>query len=155
MKEINRDRLRALFDDRVLELYAVALVAGDQNFSLPRKQAIKLIVKDLINSGFTPAVVAHTVGLTAVEVHRIAKATESYSRGFNIAVRVFKDPVKVLERSEEYAYDYYISKSIVETIIIEDLAKAGWETNQIHAATKFGKRRIQRIKKRLREDEDE
>ncbi|WP_169308532.1 helix-turn-helix domain-containing protein [Nitratifractor salsuginis] len=47
-----------------------------------------------------------------------------------------------------------MSRQFVEYLLIEDMARAGWTTRQIVAATGFGERRVQRIVKKIREEQE-
>lgn len=150
MMEINRDRIRDLVDNHILPLYMVLRETGDMKISLSETQTHRYLVRLLRKAGLQDDAIAAVVDIDKRKVKRIKDSRASDS--FNRACELFKNPVLLLKKCDRYGYEYNLSKLSVERMIIEDLILGGWTTRQITTATGFGKRRVQRLRKKLQEN---
>jgi len=153
VRELNKWRLMELADGDVLRLWLVARQKGNLPISLSRKEATRYIVKELYRAGHGIKEIAMILRIEEKIVKNAINATKNYSKGFRNALKVFKHPLIVYQRSEKYGYDYYISKMNAESALIDELLRGGWTISQVVHATGFNRRRVQRAAKRLREEE--
>lgn len=154
MREVNKWRIEELTSGHVLILYRLLGDEDNIQLNLRRREVVRYIYQKLKKAGIEDEKIA---AMLQEDVRRLRKMGNStrFSKGLLNAVRIFRNPLVLLLKSDDYSFSYSISRSNVERIIIEKMVKAGWTTRQIAAATGQGYRRIQRIAKKLRETEDD
>ncbi|WP_456432648.1 hypothetical protein [Nitratifractor sp.] len=152
-QEWAREQLYDLVDGDLLRLYAFVLKNGNCRVALSKELAVAKIARDMESRGAPRKAIRETVRRYGVS--RIPKR-KAFPKGFLAAVRLFGDPERVLEKSaEDVTLVYVLKRRHIEYLIIEALAKAGWSPSQIVAATGFGRRRVQRIVKKVKEQHNE
>lgn len=151
-RELNRDRARELVDNHIFPLYQIIKRTGTVEISTRKSEALKFSANILHRAGFSIEQIANSLGMRqrSVELAIDKKVSNKLKR----AVSLFGNPFVVLMKSEEYACDYTITQQMTEHMIIEDLVKAGWTTSQIVRATGFCARRVQRVRKKISEEEE-
>ena len=154
-KEIIRYHIRELVNGNTLALYKAIQQTGDIEISIRRSQAIKYFASIMIAGGFGDRSIMAVLAIAEHDLLNIRRSGFTPTAGFRRALCLMRHPMALLQKSSEYAYDYIIRKTVVETLVIEDLVTVGFSNAQVHAATGFGLRRIQRIRKRLYEEECE
>ena len=152
-RELNRWRVRETFGDRIFSLYMVVKKYGNFKISLSRKQALRFVCTNLKELGYTRREISSILNIDEADV--TFTASKKFPTTFMLAVKLFRDPLELLKKSDYYGHEYYITKQGLEVIIIENLITAGLENRQIATALKTNIRRIQRVRKRMKEDNDD
>jgi hypothetical protein len=149
-REWSRWAVKELSGGRLIDLYAYVLKNGIEKMSLSRPSAAGRIIHELREAGFDEKTIRATL-----ERYGIKNATvRSRAEAIDAAAGFLGGYFKILEIGDEYHFTYPTKKSLIEYLMIEELARAGWTATQIWKATGFGRRRIQRIVKKVREGDD-
>lgn len=153
--EISKWRIEELCDGHIIPL--LKMIGGEtKTIALRRSEVIRYLYEKLSKGGFSDESIAAMLDIDIDYLRHVRYRTGGrFTKGLKNAVELFKNPVALLKKSDNYAYTYTIYPTIVESIVIEKLLMAGWSNRQIAMATGYGMRRIQRIAKKLRESEDE
>jgi len=145
MREINRDMIRDLVDNHILPLYSCVKGVNKIELTLSQIEANRYIAHTLRHAQYTRRQISYVLQITEKQVDRLLG--RKLTKGFKRAIALIDNPLILLQKSDEYAFDYTITPKMVERMIIEDLAKAGWTAHQIKVATGLNLRTIQRIRK--------
>jgi len=145
MREINRDMIRELVGNHILPLYFCIKETGGVELTLSKMEADRYIAHTWRSAGYTVQQICDGLELKKRQVKCLLG--RKLTKGFREATQLIGNPLVLMRKSDEYAFDYRITLKVVERMIIEDLAKAGWGTTQIKKATGFNLRTIQRIRK--------
>ena len=154
MREVNRYRIDKLSEGNVLLLLKWLADKNKKEVSLKRSEAIRYLYENLKKANFSDERISVMLGVDIRYLKRM-RLGGRFTKGFRNAMELFGNPVAILQKSDNYDYIYTIHRSIVESIMIEKLVRAGWTTRQIAAATGQGYRRIQRVAKKIKEAEDD
>lgn len=145
MREINRDMVRELVDNHILLLYLWVKREGKIQLTLSNKEANRYIAHTLREAQYTREQIRLALGITEKQVIKLLG--RKISKRFKQAIALISNPLILKQKSDTYAFKYTITPKMVERMIIEDLAQAGWAATQIRYATGFNLRTIQRIRK--------
>jgi len=145
MREINRDRIRDLVGNNILPLYHCIKDVKKVEITLSEIEAKRYIAHTLRESKYSISQIGSVLGATERQTELLL--SRKLTKGFKRAVELIGNPLVLLRKSDEYAFEYTITPKMVERMIIEDLAKAGWSAHQIILATGLNLRRVQRIRK--------
>ncbi|ADV46429.1 hypothetical protein Nitsa_1176 [Nitratifractor salsuginis DSM 16511] len=150
--DISRHQVRELCRGNLLALYKAVLRHGDMRISIFRRWAITHLIKTMAEAGLTDTQIAAALDMRprAVRLRKNSPTPKAFQR----TLKLFGNPLSALKASREWACEVYVSRQFVEYLLIEDMARAGWTTRQIVAATGFGERRVQRIVKKIREEQE-
>jgi hypothetical protein len=151
--EINRWRVRDIVDNHIFILHQIVKKIGSVEFSIKERDVAKLFVQTFKDAGFTNEQISKALNMPLYRVNGFSKT--KIPKLFRRAEMLFGDPILLLRKGDDYACEYKVTVQMTEYLIIEDLLKADWSTRQIEMATGFNRRRIQRIKKRIKDDTDE
>lgn len=154
MREVNRERVLELTHGYLFCLLKWLGNEKRKEISIRRAEVLRYLYEQLSKGGFSDEQIAVMLDEDISYIKSI-KRGRRFSKGFLNALELFRNPIALLKKSDDYAYTYTISRNTVEIVIIQKLVSAGWTTRQIANATGYGVRRIQRIRKKLREEADE
>jgi len=146
-RELNRWAIRELVDGDLLRLYAFVVNTGIDRVTLNRHEAAGFVLDELKKRGYSAENVKDFLRKHGLRPRRVG----SPSPGLRNALKLFGSPAEILRRGDEYTFHYKLKKGVIEYMLIEELARAGWTPTEIWRATGFGRRRIQRIAKKVRE----
>lgn len=152
MREINRDRAIELFDGDILKLYI--LIKGRKMFKIAIKEmeAKRYIAKTMHKAGLSHRQISLSTASTEAEVVVLLKRENTL--GFKKAIELIPNPLTLLNKSSEYGFEYTLSSKMIERVVLETLAKAGFSANQIAKGTGLNYRTIQRARKSIKEDNE-
>jgi hypothetical protein len=145
MREINRDMVRDLVGNHILPLYGCVKGVRRIDLTLSKTEATRYIAHTLRQAQFTRKQIRDVLEVTERQLDSLLG--RKITKGFKRSIALIDNPLVLLRKSDEYAFEYTITPKMVERMIIEDLAKAGWTAHQIKLATGFNLRTIQRIRK--------
>jgi hypothetical protein len=150
--DISRHQVRELCRGNLIAMYQVIKAKGDKRINLNRKYAITYMVQAMSSAGFTIAQIAAALGISKSKAK--GRLGRKIPKSFLEALDILGNPLAALIISEDRRWGITLRREYVEYLLIEDMAMAGWTVKQIEAATGFGKRRIQRIVKKVREEQE-
>ncbi len=149
VQELSRYRIYELCDGHILPLLKALGDKDRVELTIRRNEVVAYITQLLSKGGMSDVQISFMLEISEKTVRRYKRGKQT--KYFRNAVKLFNNPLALLLKSTDYAYDYYISRLQVETLIVEKLVLAGLRTRQIHYATGICIRKIQRIAKRIRE----
>jgi len=152
MNEINKDRALELFDGDILQVYKLVQSRGSFTISISINSVNKYLVQELRKAGFTRVQVQHALGISLAKVtsFEIAKLPKDFLR----ALEVIPNPITLLQKSSEYAYEYVFPPKAIERELIAVLSAAGFSPKAIVRATSLNRRTIMRVRKKIKESDD-
>ena len=150
-QEVTRWLLREISADAVLLLYKEVLKHGDMTISMNEKLIAKHIAYEMMKEGASEDKAKQYLRDVGFK-----NATPEPARGSALnAIRLFGDAKAALKMCQPMPMRINVTRRIVERILIERLAEAGYSNAKIGAMTGFCKRRIERVKKKIREEKDD
>lgn len=153
MREIHQDSALELFDGDRLALYHATRGKKMLKIAISRREAIHNLVLIYVEAEYTPIQISYILKLSKKEVSCYMK--RPLNSGFVRAKEIIPNPITLLEKSSEYAFEYKISSKMGERLLIEIFAMAGWTAKQIFDATGLNYRTIQRARKKVKEMQNE
>jgi len=148
--EFNKMAILDLVDGRLLDLYEFILKTGTEKLAVSKRLAAGRVIEKAKKAGLDEEALRKFFNERGIK-YATAMKTETTT---DYAAKFFGSYMKIIEEGDDLTFTYKTKKSLIERMIIETLARAGWTNRQIHSATGFGLRRVQRISKKVREEND-
>jgi len=130
-REVNRSAIREMFGNDLLKVYKAVCEHGDMKVSAKKQQANAFAVYILKELGFTPRQIREMIPVT---YYMSRKDSFKISDSFKRYAMISGDFFDIVNNATDYSTPIPVSKRIVETLIVEDLAASGWSEDQIMAA---------------------
>lgn len=150
-QEVTRWLLREISADAVLMLYKETLKHGDMLIRMNARSIAKHIAYEMIEDGKSEREAKEFLRNEGFNGSSPEKATGTTLN----AIRLFGDARAALKMCSGTPFQVNITRRIVERVVIEKMIETGFDNAKIVAMTGFGIRRVQRIRKQMREEEND
>jgi len=155
MREVNLYRTRQLCNNYVLELWILIRRTGKITLSISQKEATAYIAHIMIKAGFSDESIMSAIDIKPKAIKSVKENGFKPTKGFQNAIKIIGNPLALLKVSDNYAYDYCIYPDMVNALLTEDMARAGWNALKISRTVGVNKRTAQRVIKRLKEEKND